>query len=100
MPSVTPLSFKASFTAKGMTLVIPPGWLKPTEGKTPALSSLKNRLCLRNKGRYAQNLRKIDLEKYKDLKVWKWMESPTARNRAKSKQIEQIKIIKILFDFE
>ena len=34
MPSVTPLSFKASFTAKGMTLVIPPGWLKPTEGKT------------------------------------------------------------------
>ena len=33
MPSVTPLSFKASFTAKGMTLVIPPGWLKPTEGK-------------------------------------------------------------------
>ena len=34
MPSVTPLSFKASFTAKGMTLAIPPGWLKPTEGKT------------------------------------------------------------------
>lgn len=34
MPSVTSLSFKASFTAKGMTLVIPPGWLKPTEGKT------------------------------------------------------------------
>lgn len=34
MPSVTSLSFKASFTAKGMTLVIPPGWFKPTEGKT------------------------------------------------------------------
>ena len=34
MPSVTPLSFKASFTAKGMTLVMPPGLLKPTEGKT------------------------------------------------------------------
>lgn len=34
MPSVTSLSFKASFTAKGMTLAIPPGWLKPTEGKT------------------------------------------------------------------
>ena len=42
MPSVTSLSLKASFTAKGMTLVIPPRWLKPTEGKTPALSSLKN----------------------------------------------------------
>ena len=46
MPSVTSLSFKASFTAKGMTLVIPPGWLKPTEGKTPALSSLKNNFRL------------------------------------------------------
>lgn len=34
MPSVTSLSFKTSFTAKGMTLVIPPGCLKPTEGKT------------------------------------------------------------------
>ena len=34
MPSVTLLSFKASFTSKGMTLAIPPGWLKPTEGKT------------------------------------------------------------------
>ena len=34
MPSVPSLSFKASFTAKDMTLVIPPGWLKPTEGKT------------------------------------------------------------------
>lgn len=46
MPSVTSLSFKASFTAKGMTLVIPPGWFKPTEGKTSALSSLKNNFSL------------------------------------------------------
>lgn len=46
MPSVTPLSFKASFTAKGMTLAIPPGWFKPTGGKTSALSSLKNNFSL------------------------------------------------------
>ena len=26
-------------------------------------------------------LKKIDLENYKDLKVWKWMESPTVSNR-------------------
>lgn len=34
----------------------------------------------RERGRLAQNSKKIDLENYKDLKVWKWMESPTVRN--------------------
>ena len=34
----------------------------------------------RERGRDAQNSKKIDLENYKDLKVWKWMESPTVRN--------------------
>ena len=33
----------------------------------------------RERGRLAQNSKKIDLENYKDLKVWKWMESPKGR---------------------
>ena len=50
MPSVTPLSFKASFTAKGMTLVIPPGWFKPTEGKTEKTNEDWRIADLRNHG--------------------------------------------------
>jgi hypothetical protein len=34
------LSVKASFTAISIPLSTPPGWFKPTEGKTPL--SLKN----------------------------------------------------------
>ena len=60
MPSVTPLSFKASFTAKGMTLVIPPRWLKPTEGKTPALSSLKNKYGITELRNYGTTEIRID----------------------------------------
>lgn len=50
MPSVTSLSFKASFTAKGMTLAIPPGWLKPTEGKTEKTNEDWGIADLRNHG--------------------------------------------------
>ena len=54
----------------------------------------------RERGRDAQNSKKIDLENYRDLKFWKWREcadaqrsSPAryrrdARNQAESDQIE------------
>lgn len=34
----------------------------------------------RERGRLAQNSKKINFENNKDLKVWIWMESPTVRN--------------------
>ena len=54
----------------------------------------------RERGRDAHDLKKIDLENYRDLKVWKWMECADAqrsssaryrrdvRNQAESGQIE------------
>lgn len=65
MPSVTSLSFKAGFTAKGMTLAIPPGWLKPTEGKTEKTNEDWGIADLRNHG--ITDLRKdgvTELRKY------------------------------------
>ena len=44
------------------------------------LRSASRRVTLATEGTQ-ECLKKIDLENYKDLKVWKWMESPTVSNR-------------------
>ena len=75
-------------------------WHVERVGRTDYADGTDMLALKRERGRDAQDLKKIDLENYKDLKVWKFMECADAqrsssaryrrdaRNQAESGQIE------------